>query len=280
MSNVIKPFAYFSLDNKKVIESVNPLKLLQAQLEQQGDTALESLSLEQQAELQEANSLKDQILRDAEAFADEQIQAAMQECAAIREQTEQDIAQWWEERRSQDEELLQQSTSNGFEQGFQQGLAQAEAAIREEYTHMLNEARAILEQSYALKSQIVQESEPFLIDLSTSIAEKIIGRQLTLEPEWVVDMIQSVLSRRKEKGSITLCVAPQHFAYIQDAREELLTSIDSQAELAIIPDSTVQDHGCVIRSSFGSIDARIDTQLKEVKSALRHIAIRNEGVEA
>ena len=105
--------------------------------------------------------------------------------------------------------------------------------MRQEYSEMLAEARSILEQSYKLKQQIIQESEPFLIELSTSIAEKIIVRQLSLEPSWVIELIQKVLARRREKGIITLCVAPSQFAYIQDAREELITSIDSQANLKL-----------------------------------------------
>jgi flagellar assembly protein FliH len=47
--------------------------------------------------------------------------------------------------------------------------------------------------------------------------------------------------------------------------------MDSQAELQIVPDITVMDFGCVIRSSFGSIDARVDTQLSEIKKALQQI---------
>ncbi len=276
LSNVIKPFAYISLDDKKLIESMLPTPLSQTRL--QG--ALEALTPEEQGELQEANSLKEQIVKDAEAFANEQIQSAMQECAAIREQTQAEIGEWWEKRRSQDEEVTRQASEAGFQEGYQLGMAQADAIVREEYSEMLQEARSILEQSYALKQQIIQESEPFLIELSTSIAEKIIGHQLTISPEWIVDMIQKVLSRRREKGSITLCVSPKHFAYIQDAREELLTSIDSLAELEIIPDSSVNDYGCVVRSSFGSIDAKIDTQLKEIKSALQQIAYRNDGAES
>lgn len=57
------------------------------------------------------------------------------------------------------------------------------------------------------------------------------------------------------------------------AREELSLAVDSQAELQILPDSTVKDQGCVIRSSFGSIDARIDTQLAEIKKELVRIAL-------
>ena len=45
----------------------------------------------------------------------------------------------------------------------------------------------------------------------------------------------------------------------------------------LLPDATVSDHGCVIRSPFLSVDARIDTQLKEIKDALQLIAKRNES---
>jgi flagellar assembly protein FliH len=277
LSNVIKPFGYVSLDDKKLVEYITPLHILHAGILNQSDDPLGHLTQEQRQELHHATTMKDQILQDAEDFASEQIQISMQECESMREQASAQIDEWWQERRSLDEEIVQKSKQSGFEEGYQSGLQQAEAQLRLEYEDMLHEARSILEQSYTLKQQIIQESEPFLIEMSTSIAEKVITRQLTLSPEWVVDIIQKVLARRREKGTITLCVAPRHFGFIQDAREELLTAIDSQAELEIIPDSTVIDYGCVIRSSFGSIDARIDTQLKEIKSALQQLAITHEG---
>ena len=272
MSNVIKFTQYIAIDDKKVVE-VAP----QHNYDVSADEAEEGLSLEQQAELDELASVRDQILQDAESFAEEQVRQAMDEAAAMRQQAQAEIEQWWSEQRRNDEELQKQLKEDGFQLGYEEGLKQAEQDLREQYNDMLHEASQILEQAYVLKQQIVQEAEPFLIQMSCAIAEKIVARQLTVEPEWVVDLIQSVLARRREKGIITLCVSPAHFAYIQDAREELLLHIDSQAELQMIPDPSVQDHGCVIRSSFGSIDARIDTQLKEIKTALQQLAVRNEG---
>jgi flagellar assembly protein FliH len=69
------------------------------------------------------------------------------------------------------------------------------------------------------------------------------------------------------------------FEYIQNNRDELMLALDSQAELQILPDTTVNDHGCVIRSSFGSIDGRIDSQLQEIKAALRQITEQQQGGE-
>ena len=51
---------------------------------------------------------------------------------------------------------------------------------------------------------------------------------------------------------------------------------DSEAELQIVPDVTVDEGGCVVRTSFGSIDARIDTQLSELKAVLMEVATRAE----
>jgi len=88
-----------------------------------------------------------------------------------------------------------------------------------------------------------------------------------------MDLIRKNLARKREQGLISLCVSPAQFAFVNAAREELSLAVDSQAELQILPDSTVKDQGCVIRSSFGSIDARIDTQLAEIKKELVRIAL-------
>lgn len=268
MSNIFKSNSYVPVDETKLIEA---LRLVFRRPAEDG-----GMSPEQQAEMNEAHSLKDQILQDAESFAQEKIHQAMQESTALREQAQAEIGAWWAERRSEDERFIEEAKRTGYEQGYQEGIEQAEADVRRQYDDMLQEARSILEQAYILKQQIIQESEPFLIEMSSAIAEKIVDRQLTLEPAWTVEQIKKLLQRRKEKGTIALCVSPSQFAYIQDAREELLNAVDSQAELEILPDASVQDHGCVIRSAYGSIDARIDTQLREIKAALQEIAMRGD----
>jgi flagellar assembly protein FliH len=272
LSNVIKFTQYVTLDDKKVVEVAVQQKPLD-----ESSVGNEGLTEEEMEELAAASQIKEQILQDAEAFAEEQVRAAMDEAAALRQQAQAEIELWWNEQRQRDVELQSQLREDGFKQGYNEGAQQAELDLRNQYNEMLQESSQILEQAYLLKNQIIQEAEPFLIEMSCAIAEKIVSKQLTVESEWVIELIRTVLARRREQGIITLCIAPSQFAYIQDAREELLLHIDSQAELQIIPDPSVHDHGCVVRSTFGSIDARIDTQLKEIKNALQHLAVRGEG---
>ncbi|QHW30069.1 flagellar assembly protein FliH [Paenibacillus rhizovicinus] len=225
---------------------------------------------------EETVSLRDQILDDAEQFANQRIQETGEQIETMYADATAQIDQWWLERRLQDDETMERIRHDGYQLGFEEGKAQAEAEVRAQWESMLTEARSILDSSYETKEQIIQEAEPFVVSLSTAIAEKIIQKQLTVEADWSLDIVRKALERRREQGVITLCVSPQQLTYVQAAREELSLAIDSQAELQIVPDVSVKSFGCVIRSSFGSIDARIDTQLSEIKRELIQLALQAE----
>ncbi|NQX46173.1 flagellar assembly protein FliH [Paenibacillus tritici] len=223
-----------------------------------------------------AEQSRKQMLKDAQEFAEGQVRNASQEAENIVESARTEAEEWWRQRREQDELLIEAVKSEGYQQGYQEGLAQAEQEMSRRLAEMMEEARTVLQEAYRAKDVIIQEAEPFLVELSCSIAEKIVDRQLTVEPQFAMDLIRKNLARKREQGLISLCVSPAQFAFVNAAREELSLAVDSQAELQILPDSTVRDQGCVIRSSFGSIDARVDTQLSEIKKELLRIALDSD----
>ncbi|MFC4775396.1 FliH/SctL family protein [Paenibacillus sp. GCM10023252] len=267
MSNLIKSAHVVPLEELKQLQSITHHSLDSNNLEQQIIENIEPVPDE------ETISLRDQILADAKQFAEEQVRAASEQSEQQLKQAEEDISAWWEERRSQDEFVIVTAQQDGYSQGYADGQAAAEADLKAQWEHRLAEASGILQTSYQMREQIIQESEPFLVELSIAIAEKVIGEQLTVSPSIAIDLIRKSLSRRREQGVIALCVAPSQLAFVQAAREELNLAIDSQAELQILPDSTVKDSGCVIRSAYGSIDSRIDTQLAEIKRELMSLAL-------
>lgn len=224
----------------------------------------------------EAERARRQMLSDAKEFAEQQVREASDKAEQLLAEAKEQIELWWQERRQQDEDMIEALKAEGFNQGYEEGKAQAEEAMRSQVEEMMREASAVLEHAYEEKNRIIQEAEPFLVDLSCAIAEKVIDKQLSLEPDYTMELIRKSLARKREQGVIALCVSPGYFSFVQAAREELTLAIDSQAELQILPDPTVKDRGCVIRSSFGSVDARIDTQLAEIKKELLRISLQSE----
>ena len=274
LSNVIKSSTYVPIDDKRMIEShIQALLALQ-----QTAAAAETISSPEADEaVLEAKELSRQILDDAEAEAEARIRQAQEEAEAIREQAQSDIERWWQDKRQHDEEHVSKSRDEGYQQGYEAGRSEAEQAVRAQYADYIAEARSVLEQAYEIKKRIIGEAEPFLIEISCAIAEKIIDRELTMTQEYGIELIKNTLMRKREQGTVVLCVSPRQFQHIQNAREELLLALDSQAELQILPDASIQDYGCVVRTAFGSIDGRIDTQLQEIKALLQQIATEDEG---
>ena len=221
---------------------------------------------------EETIKLKEKILEDAKIFAANRIQDAAVECEKMFVDAQSQIELWWLEKRNEDEQIKAEVAQNAYDEAYQQGMIASQTEMEQLWSKNINEAASILADAYKTREQIIQESEPYIVDLTCSIAEKIIGKQLELKQELILEMIHRSLSRRREQGEITLCVSPANLNFVQAGREELISAIDSQAELLIIPDISVKDDGCVIRSKFGSIDARVDTQLSEIKRELLVIA--------
>lgn len=274
LSNLIKVSQYVPVD---ILKQLNLGKTYESPQDQQlddeiSDAPVQTVSAEDLA----AEETRRQMLSDAKEFAERQIREASEQAENMLAEAKLQIESWWQEQREQDEHLIEALKSEGYSQGYEEGKLQAEQSLQEKIEQMMSEASAVLQQAYAERERIIQEAEPFVVELSCSIAEKVIDKQLGLEPDYVLELVKRSLSRKREQGVITLCVAPAQFPFVQAAREELSLVIDSQADLQILPDATVQDRGCVIRSAFGSVDARIDTQLAEIKKELLRISLDNE----
>jgi flagellar assembly protein FliH len=277
LSNLIKSNFYLPQDDLITIET-QELKLTSLKTSDEAIDGEDPSENRLSMEAEEAQKVRDEILQGAEAAAEQIITQAKQEADQLRDQALLEIEAWWNERRQQDQETIEESRQNGYQVGFEEGTVTAQLQVNESYSGMIVEAQNILEQSYETNRKTIVNAEMFLLELSCGIAEKIILQKLDQSSDWIIDIVKQALQRSNEKGTIAICVAPAQFAYIQSVREELMHSIDPQVELHIYPDSSIKDAGCVIKTSFGTIDARVETQLTEIKQALLDIARR--GVEA
>ena len=266
MSNLIKSSHVISVEDLRRIEQLRKATKPQINSVSEGDNeGNSSFDVETQ-------SLKDRILQDAEQAAKDLVREAQETAGQIRLGAEEEIAQWWEAKRKEDEQLAEEAKQRGFDEGFRQGSEQARLELQAHWDERMQEASDIVREAYTAKESLIGEAEAFLVELSCRIAEKVIGRKLSESPELTLELVGRALSRRKEQGVITLCVAPVQFTFLEAAREELALAIDSQAKLQVVPDPSVKEGGCVIRSAFGSIDARIDTQLAAIRQELLQVA--------
>ncbi|MGN7470233.1 flagellar assembly protein FliH [Brevibacillus sp. SAFN-007a] len=263
LSRIIKVANYRPSEDALLL-SVTPAPL---KTENDPERLQENLQILHQAEI-EAKT----ILTDAEETAQSILRQATEEAERLKQQAALEIEQWWEQKQQEASELFRATQEQAAAEGHEKGFADGKRQAYEEEGQALSEARAILEQAYRSKQQIIAEAEPFLVELALEIAKKVIGQELQQNPEQVLEIAKKALRRSRVHGEITICVHHSYFHYVSEQRAQLLALLEGQAELSIYPDYTIADGGCVIRTQLGSVDARVDTQLEEIKQALLAIA--------
>ncbi|MED3563664.1 FliH/SctL family protein [Bacillus xiapuensis] len=209
-----------------------------------------------------------QLMEEAKEKAQAMIAQAEQNAHLIETMAAEKINQWWDENHKKLDEMTAEVKQQGYQEGVEQGKQEAVSLVQQEYHEKLAQIQHLLEQAYEQKDAIIAEAEPFLLELSFSIASQIIKQELTGYPEKFVELIKQTIHRVKEKEAITVCVHPDDFEFVQSQRKHLLAVVNGETEIKIIPDHSVSVKGCIIRTAYGSVDARIDTQMEEIKKAV------------
>lgn len=154
------------------------------------------------------------------------------------------------------------------EEARQRGLAQGIAAAEESYQSKIAKVEAMAAALRQERDTFFARIEPELVRLSVSIAEKILGRELELRPESVVDLVRNSIKRLRDREHLRVSVNPRDVAQVKEAREDLIAAVDGVRKLDIVEDRRVDPGGCVIESPNGTLDARIRTQIDEISRVL------------
>lgn len=270
LSRIYKASSYVATDEKMILQVKAPPPILTEEAAQRLQENFDPI-------IQNAEAEARTILQDAEEMAQKILAEASRQAEEIREQAKAEIEQWWQVQEQEAVNMAEQVREQAKEEGFLQGMEEGKIAAREEEEQTIQLARDILTEGYRTKESIINQAEPFLIELSLEIARKVIGEELTTSPEKIVEMVKKIVRRSRVHGQITISVNHRYYQFVEEHRAQFLALLDGQAELAIYPDYTVQDEGCVIRTPFGSVDARIDTQLEEIRQVLLDIARGSES---
>ncbi len=246
LSNVIKSGSLQQNDSpKKVIG----LKVLQTK---------EAISANQEQPNQQIATQK--IVEEAKIQADKIVKDALQYSNSLRQQVLVEKSEWEEEKQN-----LITKTS---EEGFRAGLAKGREQGYREYTDLLSEARQVIEISKQDYSKYLESSEEVILKLAMSVAEKVIGIHLSENPEDFAFLVKKAVREVKEHSNITIQINPNYYQVIVNQKEQLTAILNGETDLFIYPNEELNETDCVIESSFGKINASVDTQLSEIKEKL------------
>lgn len=202
--------------------------------------------------LKAARTEASRLIEDASADAEALIRDARERALALVDDAQRRVAQIEDDARGQ---------------GFEQGNSDGRAAVQAEMDEMLDTMRGLVEMARVERHKIIEGAEPEIVRLSVAVAERILNQHVALDSEAVLEMTKSAITRLVNRETVTVRVNPADIETMRRHRDKLM-SINDIDNMRIIEDQRVDRGGVLIETDAGNIDAKISTQLREVRRLL------------
>ena len=167
--------------------------------------------------------------------------------------------------------LTQTLRENAEKEGFESGQKNGYEAGLEQLTKVMVEAKNTLEQALRERERLGKEAENDLAQLAVKIAQRVVGSEISLNSNVVVNMIKANLERVKDREHVILRVHQEDIETVKKNKEFFLKFVPDVRSVEIQIDPRVDRGGCIIETNLGTVDARITTQLEAISLAFSRI---------
>lgn len=171
----------------------------------------------------------------------------------------------YRQQKLKEAEIEKQTILEGaYQEGFNRGKKEAEQKFSKQGQDFLKAINDIVREKQAM----LQDSKKDILTLAVSIAEKIIGQELSIHPQGILHIVEESLRRVTDRDKITIKANPQDVLYLNQHRDELLQKMPDVKNLEIIEEDRLQSGSCIIETSMGYIDSSISSKMDIIKKAL------------
>jgi flagellar assembly protein FliH len=157
------------------------------------------------------------------------------------------------------EAIKQAAYGQGYAAGEQAG---AERAAKQFESVMESFCRTT-EELAAYKPALRAEAEQELVKLALIIAQRVIHREVQVDRSSVVGIVRACIGRINEAEIHRLRVNPADAEVVADYFRQT-----GRTEIEIVPDHSVAPGGAILHTSQGQLDARLESQLREIEYGL------------
>ncbi len=161
-----------------------------------------------------------------------------------------------EEKR---QHIEQEAYEEGFRQGQKDGQDVGRRGLEEIMQRFENTVAALAEE----KEVLYRQRERDLVELVLLISRKIVGRELTIQPEAIRDLVALGFRNLFEAEQLKLLVHPQDYELLAHRPRD-----SWPPGLELIPDSTITPGGFRLETDRGEIDGTLEARWAKVNEAI------------
>ena len=217
-------------------------------------------------------------IAEREQAMDERVKEAEIQVAVLHAEAEEERDRLLSEAQKQIENDRAEARAAGHAEGFAAGHAEGEAAVREEMAELIRTTNAQAEKTLrdahdAMRDYLMQAEED-IVSIAMTAVERILPQHFIDVPQMVLPIVRDAILRVKDQKEVVVHVPPDSYDFVLMARDELrglLTAGDTN--LTITSDEAMKPGDCLVETPNGSVDARLQTQIEQLKKAVREVML-------
>ncbi len=157
--------------------------------------------------------------------------------------------------------------AKAYHQGYREGQKAGMEVARKEVTPKIRDLDEALRELDRIKKEFSQALEKEALSLALAVARKVVGYEMQRNGDAIVQVIRQALGKVVDDGNIRVRVHPSQIQTIENARSEFADLVPKTETIVFEADQSLTPGGCLIETSFGDIDARLETQFQVIEEA-------------
>jgi flagellar assembly protein FliH len=157
---------------------------------------------------------------------------------------------------------VEEAGRRAYDEGYETGLRTGDADGRDAYTSGLRQLEELTQNLNGTTYRSLEISEDMMVSIVFDSVCKIVGDTLVTK-EGVCAVVKEALTRIRGNSALIIRVNPLDLELIEES-----AAFGVASETDWRTDESISMGGCVIESEYGTLDARIDTQLNQLKRTL------------
>ena len=146
----------------------------------------------------------------------------------------------------------EKTKEQAFKEGFQEGLTS------------LNKHLFALDKEL---KELREEIQKKILPLSLKAARKIIGNELKIHPDRIVDIVLTSLKPVTQHRKIIIYVNKNDLKAIEKSKSQIRQIFEHLESLSIQERDDIEPGGCMIETEAGIINAQLENQWRALESA-------------
>jgi flagellar assembly protein FliH len=155
-----------------------------------------------------------------------------------------------------------------YDLGLGEGMKRGAAQQKQELAKLVNTLSGLIGELTREKKEFLRRMETEVLNLAFAIAEKVLNHEIATDKDAICKVLGGALKKIVDQEGMRIRVSPDDFRHLTERKADLFPGLEGIKDIMLEEDATIGRGSAIIDSAFGEVDARLDQQLGELKTAL------------